>query len=66
MTEAISAGLLSGAYLKPVAKKENDDGMPPNPLTDPSQMEGMMDGLKKQGVMMCVRVGNEIIRADSA
>jgi hypothetical protein len=53
MTEAISSGLASGEYLKPVAeKKGGEDGMPPNPLTDPSQMENMMDGLKKQGVMM--------------
>jgi hypothetical protein len=26
--------------------------MPPNPLGDPSQVDGMMDGLKKQMVML--------------
>lgn len=26
--------------------------MPANPLSDPSQMEGMMDGMKQQFVMM--------------
>lgn len=36
-----------GEYLKnPAPSKET--GAPPNPMTDPDMMEGMMDGLKKQ------------------
>ncbi|KAG1646913.1 hypothetical protein G6F44_000355 [Rhizopus delemar] len=40
-----------GDYLKnPQANKENTT--PPNPMTDPEMMEGMMDGLKKQMMNM--------------
>lgn len=31
---------------------EPEKAAPPNPLTDPSAMDGMMEGMKKQVVMM--------------
>lgn len=31
---------------------EPEKTAPPNPLSDPNAMEGMMDGMKKQVVMM--------------
>ena len=39
----------SGDYLKP--KPESQEGAPPNPF-EGGQMDGMMDGMKKQAVMM--------------
>ena len=42
----------TGAYLKDGPPKDNDAQAPANPLTNPDQMEGMMDGMKKQLVMM--------------
>ncbi|GAA97395.1 uncharacterized protein L969DRAFT_87340 [Mixia osmundae IAM 14324] len=49
--EALGQALESGDYLK---APPNPDGAsaPPNPLSDPAMMEGMMGGLKKQMVMM--------------
>ncbi|KAI9255521.1 integral membrane protein DUF106-domain-containing protein [Sporodiniella umbellata] len=37
-----------GEYLKKSPQINQDNGTPPNPMTDPDMMEGMMDGLKKQ------------------
>jgi hypothetical protein len=45
----------AGTYLKaspPVADPNMPEGMPPNPMADPAQMELMMDGMKKNLVMM--------------
>ena len=43
----------TGAYLKDGSPKDSDaPTTPPNPLSNPEQMEGMMDGMKKQLVMM--------------
>ncbi|KAF8493512.1 integral membrane protein DUF106-domain-containing protein [Gautieria morchelliformis] len=43
----------SGTYLKDGPPKDSDaPTTPANPLTNPDQMEGMMDGMKKQLVMM--------------
>lgn len=43
----------SGTYLKDGPPKDSDaPAAPANPLTNPDQMEGMMDGMKKQLVMM--------------
>jgi hypothetical protein len=50
----LSGAYTSGKFLKdPPPSEGGDDGPtpPPNPLTDPSQMEGMMDMMKKQMVM---------------
>jgi hypothetical protein len=54
MSTALSTALRSGAYVKPTPKEEteNTSAAAVNPLMDPSQMDGMMDGLKKQAVMM--------------
>ena len=46
---SIAAALTSGDYLKPKPKEESSAA---NPF-EGAQMEGMMDGLKKQAVMMC-------------
>ncbi|TIB96704.1 GTP binding protein [Wallemia mellicola] len=41
-----------GKYLKVAPPKEGDQPqLPPNPLSDPDQMDNMMDGMKKQMVM---------------
>ncbi|WWC91254.1 uncharacterized protein L201_006197 [Kwoniella dendrophila CBS 6074] len=47
---SFASALASGEYLKPVVKKADDEG-PANPF-DNGQMDNMMDGMKKQGVMM--------------
>jgi hypothetical protein len=54
MSTALSVALRSGAYVKPAASEETEKASAAavNPLMDPSQMDGMMDGLKKQAVMM--------------
>ncbi|PWN97540.1 transmembrane protein [Tilletiopsis washingtonensis] len=41
----------SGEYVQPVPEKKPDEG-PVNPLSDPAQMEGMMEQAKKSIVMM--------------
>lgn len=50
-------GFDTGAFLKDGPPKEGADGAPQaksplDALTDPSQMDSMMDGMKKQMVMM--------------
>lgn len=40
-----------GKYLKLSPPKEGEQQLPPNPLSDPDQMDSMMDGMKKQMVM---------------
>jgi ER membrane protein complex subunit 3 len=48
--DALSAAFESGAYLKDLEKR----GQPPaNPLTDPSQMDGMM-GMMKNNMAMII------------
>ncbi|KAL7410332.1 integral membrane protein DUF106-domain-containing protein [Mrakia frigida] len=62
LSSHLSTAFLTGTYLK-VQPKRDANGLvvveksdvpvpPPNPLSDPSQMEGMMEGMKKQMVMM--------------
>jgi hypothetical protein len=47
-----TTNLTSGKYLKPKAEpKAGDSDMPQNPF-EGGQMDSMMDGMKKQGVMM--------------
>ena len=41
----------NGKYNKQPIPKEGEQHMPPNPLSDPEQMDNMMEGLKKQMVM---------------
>jgi hypothetical protein len=53
MSTSISSALRAGAYVKPKdAEEAEPSNAMGNPLMDPTQMEGMMDGLKKQAVMM--------------
>lgn len=47
--EALTAAYESGAYLK---APENRGQAPPNPMTDPSSMEGMMGMMKSQMAMI--------------
>jgi hypothetical protein len=50
----LSASYASGIYLKdgPPKPGSEENTRPSNPLGDPAQMEGMMEGMKKQMVMM--------------
>lgn len=55
----LSLAFQAGDYLKVKPSFDKDGNMiepekaaPPNPLTDPSAMDGMMEGMKKQVVMM--------------
>lgn len=43
------AALSSGNYIRPKPPKEQQEQMP---FGDPTQMDGMMEGMKKQAVMM--------------
>ncbi|GJJ07270.1 hypothetical protein Clacol_001470 [Clathrus columnatus] len=56
ISASLSHDFIAGTYLKDgPPKDEGNDGAPQpplNPLTNPEQMEGMMDGMKKQMVMM--------------
>jgi hypothetical protein len=53
MSTSLVTALRSGAYVKPALSEDPDKAdAPVNPLMDPTQMDGMMDGLKKQAVMM--------------
>jgi len=49
----LASAFESGAFLKePPPAEGGGPSTPPNPLSDPAQMDGMMDGLKKQMVMI--------------
>ncbi|WWD21138.1 hypothetical protein CI109_105619 [Kwoniella shandongensis] len=50
-TSSLARGLSSGEYLKPAPASESEDAGPQNPF-ESGQMEGAMDGMKKQAVMM--------------
>lgn len=47
--DALTAAYESGAYLK---APENKGQAPPNPMTDPNAMEGMMGAMKGQMAMI--------------
>ncbi|KDQ20633.1 hypothetical protein BOTBODRAFT_26639 [Botryobasidium botryosum FD-172 SS1] len=48
----LTKAFAGGTYLKDGPRSPDAPSKAPNPLTDPSAMEGMMDGMKKQMVMM--------------
>lgn len=55
LSTSLSAALRSGAYVRSkedAAASNKDNAALGNPLMDPTQMEGMMEGMKKQAVMM--------------
>lgn len=52
MSSYLSSSFESGAYLKDGSSASDEASRPPNPLTDPGAMDGMMAGMKTQAVMM--------------
>jgi hypothetical protein len=52
-SSTLATALSSGSYIKP--KPVVKEGEAVNPFEN-GQMEGAMDGMKKQAVMMCVRL----------
>lgn len=55
LSSHLSQAFTDGSYLKDGPPSTDPDAAkagPVNPLTDPGAMEGMMDGMKKQMVMM--------------
>ncbi|KZS97905.1 transmembrane protein [Sistotremastrum niveocremeum HHB9708] len=52
LSDHLQAAFATSAYLQPKSTSADASSGPPNPLTDPSAMDGMMDGMKKQMVMM--------------
>lgn len=52
MSQSLSQAFAEGTFLKDGPPKSDTPTAPPNPLADPSQMDGMMAGMKTQMVMM--------------
>ncbi|KAI0347375.1 transmembrane protein [Trametopsis cervina] len=52
ISQELSQALGDGSYLKDGKAKKDEKAAPPNPLTDPNAMDGMMAGMKTQMVMM--------------
>jgi hypothetical protein len=53
ISQHLSQAFADGTFLKDGPPKPDEKPAGPvNPLSDPSQMEGMMDGMKQQFVMM--------------
>ncbi|KAA1466230.1 transmembrane protein [Dentipellis sp. KUC8613] len=52
ISQSLSKAYTDGVYLKDGAPKKDAPSAPPNPLTDPAAMDGMMAGMKTQMVMM--------------
>lgn len=52
ISQELSKAYEAGIYLKDGPPKGDAPSKPPNPLTDPNAMDGMMSGMKTQAVMM--------------
>ena len=52
ISQHLSDAFAAGTYLKDGPPKGDSPTTPPNPLTDPAAMDGMMSGMKTQMVMM--------------
>ncbi|KAL1738717.1 integral membrane protein DUF106-domain-containing protein, partial [Schizophyllum fasciatum] len=52
LARQLAANLEEGAFLKDKPKDSQTPAAPPNPLSDPAAMDGMMSGMKTQMVMM--------------
>ncbi|KAI0068946.1 transmembrane protein [Artomyces pyxidatus] len=52
ISQNLSKAFVDGKYLKDGPPKGDAPSTPPNPLTDPQAMDGMMAGMKTQMVMM--------------
>jgi len=59
ISSSLSTAFFNGTYLKDGPRDPNAPAPPPpNPLTDPGAMDGMMDGMKKQ---MAMNIPNMVI-----
>jgi len=52
ISQHLSEAFTKGTYLKDGPPKGDSPSTPPNPITDPAAMDGMMAGMKTQMVMM--------------
>lgn len=52
ISQNLSKAFTDGTYLKDGIPKGDTPAAPPNPLSDPAAMDGMMAGMKTQMVMM--------------
>ncbi|KAI5119900.1 hypothetical protein M0805_003704 [Coniferiporia weirii] len=52
ISQHLTRAFETGVYLKDGPPSAGETGAPPNPLTDPGAMDGMMAGMKTQAVMM--------------
>jgi len=52
ISDHLSDAFTAGSYLKDGPPKGDASSSPPNPLSDPAAMDGMMSGMKTQMVMM--------------
>lgn len=52
ISQYLSQAFADGTYLKDGPPQGDAPSTPPNPLTDPAAMDGMMAGMKTQMVMM--------------
>jgi hypothetical protein len=52
ISQHLSDAFAAGTYLKDGPPKGDSPSTPPNPMTDPAAMDGMMSGMKTQMVMM--------------
>jgi ER membrane protein complex subunit 3 len=52
ISQNLSKAFAEGTYLKDGPPKGDSPSAPPNPLSDPAAMDGMMAGMKTQMVMM--------------
>lgn len=52
ISQDLSKAFAEGTYLKDGPPKQGEQQAPPNPLSDPAAMDGMMAGMRTQMVMM--------------
>jgi hypothetical protein len=52
ISQHLSDAFVAGTYLKDGPPRGDSPSTPPNPMTDPAAMDGMMSGMKTQMVMM--------------
>ena len=52
ISQNLSKAFAEGTYLKDGPPKQGENAPPPNPLSDPAAMDGMMAGMRTQMVMM--------------
>jgi hypothetical protein len=52
ISQNLSKAFAEGTYLKDGPPKQGENAAPPNPLSDPAAMDGMMAGMRTQMVMM--------------